>query len=444
MRRPAARCDGRTPRGGDAGRDADAVVGRPHTASRGTATAARTRATRSTWPTAYCGSAAAPARSRARRPACGESPSASPQIAPAPARPGRRRRAAGSCSLAVPAERRAQQGQAAAPRARPLLRGDGRRALIAQPLHRRRPAGRCPAGRSSAAAKAKVTMRHAGAVDRGQLGAAAGASVAQQPRGLRRGRRRRPPRRRRQLGTGSGPVASRQPSRDPRQRRRADAGPDVRTVTAPRRRPAARGSRPRPPRQSGEHRTAAWPLPLVRRRIVARAVDQRAAGAQRARASAGIVARSESRSARPGVDAAEQRLDQPVDDLVAQPRRGRSAPTATSPFDGGCGGSDRFGRERASARPRRAMPLAASAAGRRARPSACPPGSGCSSPAGADARRRSSPGATVLARARARRAARRPRDGGPASTRRRRRRRRPPTVADVQLAADAAARPRAR
>ena len=168
----------------------------------------------------------------------------------------------------------------------------------------------------------------------------------------------------------------------------------ARTVTPVRtskRRDAASaiGSRPSPP--ASEANTGPAPRPRGRRRArPRRRATSEPPCAAAAAASAGIVARSDSCVGPPGVDAAEQRLDQPVGDLVAQPRAHQRSDGDVVARAGRSGGARsarlRSGRARAAV----SAPDARTAARSAGMPSIVRAGSGCS------AARRPEPGRRVV------------------------------------------------
>jgi hypothetical protein len=111
-------------------------------------------------------------------------------------------------------------------------------------------------------------------------------------------------------GAAADPAVSRQPVAV-----RASARTVVPSSTrAPDRAASAAGSRPRPP---GSEANSGPSVGGVADRA-SRAASSRLRCRPAAATSCGSVARSDSRSGRPGVDAAEQRLDQPVDHLAAE------------------------------------------------------------------------------------------------------------------------------
>ena len=402
---------------------------------------ARIRATRSRWPTAYCGSRR-PSAARARRRGRHRRARArrAGRRAPAPTRSASSRCSVGL--LAVPADRGAQHDARRRRRRRgpsPTWRSEKVAALTDRPVDRRHEEARARSSvGQAAAAEGQRDEGHRRVLDPRQLRRRAGAHVGEQPGGGRgRGRRGRPRRRRSTSASRVGPTTSVQPP--------PAAGASSRTVGAGahRRAPDGVGDGAGQPADAadepGEDR--------ARRRAGAAA-----AGGRRRAAATGP--RVEQRhelghggaggdlAGVAGVDAAEQRLDQPVDDLAAEPRRDQRADATSSAVERGRPAARASSAARASPA-RESTPLRRARAGRagtpisgarqRAQRAAGPQRRARWSPG---ARRRSpSPTRAASATASGRRASI---DSAPTSTAT------PADLADAQLAADAAASPRAR
>ena len=400
----------------------DPVVRR---AARPPARAARPRRpgpapTRSRWPTAYCGR---PPPQRVTRASTGGSVTPSASVRSASTRS--TRSASSRCSTASspsrPTEARTTTRPGAASAYQPHFveenvdRLDRAARPPAAPGSRSRSAapGRPSPGRR---ARRRPSTRSASGPARTPPPARV---RAQQPGRWRPPARRAPPRR---PATASGdrasdPTTSRQPvgGAAPARGRWRRCGPSA---------PESRGHRRRQPADAAagraEHRAVA-----ARPASAAARLARAAASSERSRracgASCGHRGLQRELVGPPGVDPAEQRLDQPVDDRPAHPARRRSGPTDDVARRSGSAAAT----SRPAPGPARA-PVSSPLRGQRAqvaraRPSRSPRGSGCSAPRRPDRRRwwsRRPPG-----RRRARRPgpAPPPRAGAAAATRRPRR-----------------------
>ena len=286
----------------------------PHTASPGTrATSARIRATRSRWPTAYCGS---PPPQRCTCVSTGRAGEAGRLAEVAQRR----------CDellvghlehrlLAVPADRGAQHAGVPSPAARTQshLLKEKVGGLDRPAVDGRYEEAGAGEGRQVGLAERQGHHRHRGVLDAASSAPPTGASVCEQASGRRGGGRRARPRRR-------APPRPRSSGR-PRGRSRRACG-------------AARAPS-RPVRTSSPAASATGqPAEPARRSPANTGPSGGAASAAAADATSDAAApRHQLRHGRPGrevacvagVHAAEQRLDQPVDDLVAEPGRDQLA-----------------------------------------------------------------------------------------------------------------------
>ena len=281
----------------------------PQTASPGTAsTAARIRATRSRWPTAYCGS---PPPQRWTWVSTGRDGEPG-RVAQVGERPGDQLLVGGleRRLLAVPAQGGAQQEQPVAGRAHPAPLGEGEgRGLDPAPLDRRhqeaRGVGRRRARATDAAAKAKVTT----AIEADSMPASSAAAAGATAPSSR--------------AVGAAGVASTTASASTSSGR--VVGPTVRREPGGGRAPAPARSRrcgrssPRPaPRAADPSRRGCPRRPAGRTSSgIARLVEHRPAAGVRDQLGHRRARRDQPRVA--GVHPAEQRLDEPVGDLGPEP-----------------------------------------------------------------------------------------------------------------------------
>ena len=305
---------------GDAGRDPDAVVCRAgQLAAPGTsATSARIEATRSTWPTAYCGSAP-PQRCTCASTMRGSWwPSASPTSATAIGRPARRRRVCRSAvSPCRPTEARRNDEVAGSSAVQAHFVDEKVLALMVRPSTggtRKPDPGRCRADLRRPRASRQRWMPSRRPPARPQRPGRA----AQQAGGRAAGRHT--------MTASARPPAGRRPSRRPgasrgrcvRARGRRPRCAVVDAAPAPPRRRDELGQRPTPPRNPAKAGLGSGAAADPAARYRTRGLDE-ALAAGRARQSAGTGAQRQPGGV-PGVDPAEQRLDEPVDDGGAEPR----------------------------------------------------------------------------------------------------------------------------
>ena len=254
------------PRRGDAGRDADPVVRRAadREARHGRPPPRGSRATRSRWPTAYCGSAP-PHRCTCASTGRTDEPDRVGEVVPAPAATSSSSVRCSVCLLAVPAERAAQHQRrrrpAPASRTQSHLAKENVDGLDRAAVDRRHQEARSPSARrgTSRRRNASVTIAIEAYSIRGQLQRrrpaprrrAAGPSPGPGWRGRRR--RRRAPRRRGSSPTHEAPAAL------GRARQVADrrAGADVERRDGAATAPAAARRRRASPRRPGRRRSAA-------------------------------------------------------------------------------------------------------------------------------------------------------------------------------------------
>ena len=289
----------------------------PQTARPATAaTAARIRATRSRWPTAYCGS---PPPHRCTWVSTGRGLQAGdrPRGRPATPRRARRRWPGAAGLLAVPAERGAEVGEAGSA---PGVAGPSAHLAKENVLRLDRPAldrrHQEAGGRQVRAQRPRPPRANANvtiATDADSMVASSAAAAARRRRAAARSARpasRGPPRRPR---SARARWRIRRRARSPWSVRRSSR--TVRRVRTSTRSASASASRPTPPGIPANTGTSDdRQLGVEQASQRSAAVDQLRHGGPR-REQVGVA----------GVDATEQRLDQPVDDLVAEPARDQVA-----------------------------------------------------------------------------------------------------------------------